>query len=74
MDYPLYGIIPFSVIFFWFITIKMKTDGGCLLLTFICIKDIQFAIENHPRSLKLENISTSYDEQRNKKNKIFRNL
>ncbi|KAE9523063.1 hypothetical protein AGLY_016540 [Aphis glycines] len=42
--------LPFSVLFFLFISIIMKTVGKCSLLTVISIKDIRFAVENHPKT------------------------
>ncbi|KAE9521754.1 hypothetical protein AGLY_017848 [Aphis glycines] len=41
-------ICRFRSIFFLFISIIMKTVGKCSLLTVISIKDIRFAVENHP--------------------------
>ncbi|KAE9523084.1 hypothetical protein AGLY_016518 [Aphis glycines] len=41
--------LPFSVIFFLFISIILKTVGKCSLLTVISIKDIRFAVETHPQ-------------------------
>ncbi|KAE9521681.1 hypothetical protein AGLY_017921, partial [Aphis glycines] len=35
--------------FFLFISINLKTVGKCSLLTVISIKDIRFAVENHPQ-------------------------
>ncbi|KAE9521427.1 hypothetical protein AGLY_018175 [Aphis glycines] len=43
--------MPFSVNFFLFISIILKTVGKCSLLTVTCIKDIRFAVENHPQNL-----------------------
>ncbi|KAE9522550.1 hypothetical protein AGLY_017052 [Aphis glycines] len=40
--------LPFSVIFFWFISIILKTVGNGSLLTVISIKDIRFAVEKPP--------------------------
>ncbi|KAE9521767.1 hypothetical protein AGLY_017835 [Aphis glycines] len=37
--------------FFLFISIILKTVGKCSLLTVISIKDIRFAVENHPQNL-----------------------
>ncbi|KAE9521240.1 hypothetical protein AGLY_018362, partial [Aphis glycines] len=42
-------ICRFRSFFFLFISIIMKTVGKCSLLTVIRIKDIRFAVENHPQ-------------------------
>ncbi|KAE9521676.1 hypothetical protein AGLY_017927, partial [Aphis glycines] len=44
-------IFRFRSFFFLFISIIMKTVGKCSLLTVISIKDIRFAVENHPHNL-----------------------
>ncbi|KAE9522765.1 hypothetical protein AGLY_016837 [Aphis glycines] len=41
----------FGLFFFSFMSFIMKTFGKCSLLTVISIKDIRFAVENHPHSL-----------------------
>ncbi|KAE9523042.1 hypothetical protein AGLY_016560 [Aphis glycines] len=46
-------ICRFRSFFFLFISIIMKTVGKCSLLTIISIKDIRFAVENHPQSFDL---------------------
>ncbi|KAE9522726.1 hypothetical protein AGLY_016876 [Aphis glycines] len=42
-------ICRFRSFFFSFMSIVMKTVGKCSLLTVISIKDIRFAVENHPK-------------------------
>ncbi|KAE9521737.1 hypothetical protein AGLY_017865 [Aphis glycines] len=42
-------ICRFRSFFFSFMSIIMKTVGNCSLLTVISIKDIRFAVENHPQ-------------------------
>ncbi|KAE9522797.1 hypothetical protein AGLY_016806 [Aphis glycines] len=44
-------ICRFRCFFFLFISIIMKTVGKCSFLTVIRIKDIRFAVENHPQNL-----------------------
>ncbi|KAE9522638.1 hypothetical protein AGLY_016963 [Aphis glycines] len=44
-------ICRFRSFFFLFMSIIMKTVGNCSLLTVISIKEIRFAVENHPQSL-----------------------
>ncbi|KAE9521476.1 hypothetical protein AGLY_018126 [Aphis glycines] len=44
-------ICRFRSFFFLFMSIIMKTVGNCSLLTVISIKDIRFAVENHPQCL-----------------------
>ncbi|KAE9522641.1 hypothetical protein AGLY_016961, partial [Aphis glycines] len=39
----------FGHFFFSFLSFIMKTVGKCSLLTVISIKDIRFAVENHPK-------------------------
>ncbi|KAE9521423.1 hypothetical protein AGLY_018179 [Aphis glycines] len=52
--------LPFSVLFFLFMSIIMKTVGKCSLLTVISIKDIRFAVENHPQNLPFSVIFFSF--------------
>ncbi|KAE9521848.1 hypothetical protein AGLY_017754 [Aphis glycines] len=77
-------ICRFRSFFFSFMSIIMKTVGKCSLLTGISIKDIRFAVENHPqtsRTFDLQSkttlnvcnrsiLSTSYVVQRNKKKNL----
>ncbi|KAE9522639.1 hypothetical protein AGLY_016964 [Aphis glycines] len=44
-------ICRFRSFFFSFMSFNMKTVGKCSLLTVISIKDIRFAVENHPQNL-----------------------
>ncbi|KAE9521749.1 hypothetical protein AGLY_017853 [Aphis glycines] len=44
-------ICRFRSFFFLFMSIIMKTVANCSLLTVISIKDIRFAVENHPQNL-----------------------
>ncbi|KAE9521478.1 hypothetical protein AGLY_018124 [Aphis glycines] len=44
-------ICRFRSFFFLFMSIIMKTVGNSSLLTVISIKDIRFAVENHPQNL-----------------------
>ncbi|KAE9522029.1 hypothetical protein AGLY_017574 [Aphis glycines] len=44
-------ICRFRSFFFLFMSFILKTVGKCSLLTVISIKDIRFAVENHPQSL-----------------------
>ncbi|KAE9523079.1 hypothetical protein AGLY_016523, partial [Aphis glycines] len=44
-------ICRFRSFFFLFMSIIMKTVGNCSLLTVMSIKDIRFAVENHPQCL-----------------------